>query len=84
MEPPQLAHSLSITGMRGDLLQLMCMQGASHYAKICLKIEELLPVSVLPLLNVVGRGYGERNIEASVCHVLVVCVNRSIGTARIF
>lgn len=49
-----------------------------------LKIEELLPVSVLPLLNIAGHGYGERSIEASVCHDLVVCANRSIGTACIF
>lgn len=68
--------------MRGDLLQLMCMQGASHYAKMCLKIEELLPVSALLLLSV--AGYGERNIKASARHDLVVCVNRSIGTACIF
>lgn len=62
----------------------MRMQGACHYAKMCFKIEELLPVSVLPLLNVVGHEYGERSIEASVHHYLVVCANRSIGTACIF
>lgn len=64
--------------MGGDLLRLMCMQGASHYANMCLKIEELLPVSALPLLSVAGYGYGERNIKASARRDLVVCVNRSI------
>jgi len=59
------------------------MQGASHYAKMCLKIEELLPATVLALLNVVGRGYGERSVEASAHHGFVGCMNRNIGTAHI-
>lgn len=69
-------------GAKKDPLQLMCTQGASQYAKMCLKIEELLPVSVLPLVNVVGRGSEHRNIAAGVRCDLVACVNRSIG--RIF
>lgn len=78
IEHQQLSHYLSVTGVRGgqwsggDLSQLMCIQGASRYAKMCLKIEELLPISVLLLLSVVGYGYEERNIEAGECHDLVV------------
>lgn len=77
MEHQQLSHYLNVTGMRGqwsggDLSQLMCIWGAFRCAKMCLKIEELLPMSVLLLLSVVGHGYEERNIEAGECHDLVV------------
>lgn len=85
MEHQQLSHSLrgTPTGARGDqwsggdLSQLMCIQGASRYTKMCRRVEELLPMSVLLLLNVVGHGYEERNIEADECHDMVVEAKRS-------
>lgn len=67
--------------MREVPLQLMCTQGASQYAKMSLKIEELLPVLVLPLVMYLAMGLS-REILQLVCADLVVCVNRSID--RIF
>lgn len=47
-----------------DLLQWCASQGASHGGETYLKTEELLPVSFLPLGNVVGRGNVGRAIRA--------------------
>lgn len=58
-----------------------CTQGASSYAKMCLQIEEPLLVAVLPLLNLVGHGDGDGNMEAGVCPGVVLCAESSVGTA---